>query len=460
MAEDTLDLIFNDGAFTEALSELGTDNTSYTPDSTLSYRSDYSRAINLYESSALVQNAVEVIPTTAINTFEGWKIDGDGQQSSKLTERLYRWFERKVYTSLLDACHMGRLVGAAYLIVVSDDDTSPATPFRYNVKSRIHSVIAVPQQDLLRPVVALDPYYTLTQMTKYSADIAQIWDCSLGTIRIHPSRVVEIPGKRVSPTLRDNTFQDTPHLSILDSLVPALKGWIKANKSVIQMLETHSAFTLGISNLSIKSKDCNKKDGIVSRLKATILGIRTVKGLIYDKNTESAAFISRSYSGIDALLKSLNTYLDAASDTPFEFLVYGADAFGKQGGGGARQALAQRVSEYQRSHLRPALERLLFMYLCSIGDPDSLDDLTPVFGDGLILSTSEREISVFKKAQRDAILVNARIIRNNNERLQREWEETNSPPPEAEASQEESRNSLGNALSSQQGRSAYNGQNI
>lgn len=454
-------IIFQDGVFTEALNELGDGNTSYSPDVRVEYRDNPTKAITLYETSMIAQNAVEVIPTTSLNTFEGWRIDGDGQQSSKLTEKLYRWFKRRAYTPMLDACHMGRLCGAAYLLIVSNDDPSPATPFRFNRKCSITNIVAIPQQDVRRPFFPNEPYYSVHSIQKYAEYFHGVWDYSLGMLKVHPSRIIEIPGKRISPTLEDSyNIDTTPHRSILDTLVPALKGWVKANNSVIKMLETHSAFTLGISNLSIKSKGCDKKEGIVARLKATILGLRTVQGLIYDKNTEDAKFISRTYSGIDSLLKTLNTYLDSASDTPFEFLIYGADAFAKTGGGGARQALAQRVSEYQKSHLEPSLERILFMYLCSQGLSSSLDDLVPVFGDGLILSAEERERSVFKKAQRDAILVNSRIIRNSNARLMREWEETDPPPPEGEAPQENSRNSLGNALASEQGRSAYNGQEV
>jgi hypothetical protein len=222
---------------------------------------------------------------------------------------------------------------------------------------------------------------------------------------------------------------------------------------------------LGVKDLPLKSRQAGG-DGIRKRLQSVLKGIRKVKGIIYDSSTERADFINRTYTGVDTLLKSLSDYLDASSDTPVEFLIYSGKAF-ESGTGGARQALAQRVVEYQKSHLFPALERFLFLYLAGSGNLDKLDDYLPIFSDGRIMTALEAAQTRFKKAQTDALLVNSRIIRTDNARLVREWDE---PRPfvvvegDLESSEEEKvvvgRNSLANALTSQQGREHANGSDV
>jgi hypothetical protein len=443
-------------------------NTGYEPGSV---RTKSSQRVRAYLESQLVRNAIEVIPTTSLNTFEGWKRDKGAKELDDLTERLYRWYNATCYLPILDALNLARLDGVSYLLICSTDSDDPSKPFNYKKNSSITKLIPLRDDDVTRPGFANQEYvYWVNLNWIQFADLELTWpNCEYGgSTRVHPSRIILVPGLRVSDALFNyaphgvGNSNTSPHQSIMDSLLPALSGWVSANTAAIQMLETHSAFILGVENLPLLSKREGGK-GLFKRLKAMLSSVKKLKGFIYDATTEKAEVVTRTYTGVDTLLRSLADYLDSSCDTPYEFLLYGSKAFENKEGG-ARQALAQRVAEYQRSHLSPILERVLFMYLSSIGQLEEVDDFSPIFSDGRILTASEKAQTRFKNAQTDALLVNAKLVRPDNPRITREWQENNPYTPEElsgnKPDKTDKRNPVGNALKSQQGREQANGSEV
>jgi riboflavin biosynthesis pyrimidine reductase len=104
------------------------------------------------------------------------------------------------------------------------------------------------------------------------------------------------------------------------------------------------------------------------------------------------------------------------------------------------------------------------MYLSSIGQLEEVDDFSPIFSDGRILTASEKAQTRFKNAQTDALLVNAKLVRPDNPRITREWQENNPYTPEElsgnKPDKTDKRNPVGNALKSQQGREQANGSEV
>lgn len=356
-----------------------------------------------YLESFVIQRLCEFLPESALGTFKGWRVCGgeENRQLSKDLMKATRWFQRKIQRELLEACVLGRLTGDGYLILLLDDLDDWAKPIDWTRLSDVLGCLSVGAHD-----ITFDSHTYETSSTAIISNQGVLPQLNPATT-VHTSRIIRVPGKIIPKSLRDNfTGNTTAHYSnqsVLTTFLPAYQGWVDANAGIIQMLESHSAFALGLKGLAFKTK--TKAEGELSgRFKMLLEGLKKLKAILYDADQEEASFINRSYSNIDKVIRSLDTYVASSVDIPLPYLFDGSEAY-SSGSRAAREAMAVCVRQYQKSHLEPALDRLLWVWLhtCECNATECYDMVEYHWGDGLVLTREEIADLEFKHTQTDQL---------------------------------------------------------
>jgi hypothetical protein len=183
-------------------------------------------------------------------------------------------------------------------------------------------------------------------------------------------------------------------------------------------------FKLGLKGLAWKTQN---KDvtSLGRRFKSILQGIKLMGGLIHDQDQETADFSSRSYSGVDALIKQLESYLINSCDTPKDFLLLSGEGAFTETGIGSRYALAHIVEKYQRTHVSPVVENLFkqlaAVYASELSE-EYLDECEPVYQSALMLTRAEEAEVRFKNAQSDTLYLNSSVPVLNAETILTRWE--------------------------------------
>ena len=356
----------------------------------------------VYSASMIARRAVEILPEKAFRLLKSW--ESPDTENDKGVNKLMQIWNKLIVSQVIEAGQMARKYQDAYLLLFFDDTDDLSQPLDTSVATRLVGALARSRWSV-NPVQGYPgtaEYYTVTHNYGESVDLLK--DSSLKNV--HRSRIIHIPGLLVDD--EQKKLRQGYNMSIFSYLVEPLAKWICSNHSGIDMLQSHSAFTLGLEGLAWKTSN---KDisSLHKRFSSILSGLKKVGGLFYDKGMEEAKFISRSYSGVDALIEQLEKYLLNASDIPKEFLMNSSESAYSAEGLGSRYALAGLVETYQATHVSPIVDRL-FPLLAQVYGIELSDDeifYEPVYGSALILTRGEEADIRFKNAQADSIYLNA-----------------------------------------------------
>lgn len=396
----------------EVIANLGVDPYS-------SYEMSRDAADIIFSNSMIARRAVNVLPDKAFSLLKSW--EAADSKNNKGVNKLMQVWRKKLLLPLIEAGQMARKYQDAYVVLFFDDTDKLDTPLSPSTATKLVGAIAKSRWSV-NPVQGYPgtaEYYTVT--SNYGDKF--ILDSSLKNV--HHSRIIHIPGLMVDDEQRK--LRQGYSMSVFNYLLEPLSQWINSNHSGIAMLNSHSAFKLGLSGLAWRTsnKDIN---GLKSRFASILAGLKRVGGLFYDKDMESADFISRSYGGVDKLLEQLEGYLLNASDIPKEFLLNSSDSPYSESGLGSRYAMAAVVEAYSRTHVTPIVDRifpiLAEVYNISLaGDKEFYE---PLYDSAIVFTRQEEAEIRFKNSQSDAIYLNAAPVGDevvlNAESVRSRWE--------------------------------------
>lgn len=351
----------------------------------------------LFRQYQPIQNAVSVLPTRALATFNGWDSarEADTEVLPEI-KSLNDWFERSWRSKVSEALIVGRLYRDSYIwvdVIDGGDTTRPLGSHRGILRIEVFA-----EHELSFDNSDYDYSEFATPSTSRGALIFPN--------SIHCSRLIRVPGKIIPAVLREESFGWGNHsysnASVLDTFYSAFLGWIQSNGAAIQMLDSHSAFIMKMKNLALKVNGKNT-DELSGRFKMILQGLKKVKGIFIDANQEDAQFINRTYSGVKDILDCIESYMASASDTPREFLV---EPRTKVDGisSAAREELAQSIDLYKDTHIKPILQKILKVWSLWAETDTITDPIEPVFGASLILTPTEKAAQRFKTIQGLALL--------------------------------------------------------
>jgi hypothetical protein len=377
----------------------------------------------IYSSSMIARRAIETIPDKAWSLLESW--EPPEKKNKPASNALMRVWRKKLLSPFIEAACMARKYQDAYVILFWDDNSDLSKPFNPEASSELVGAIARSRWSV-QPTNGIPGSCDSYRMTSAYNDPALPNGVKgrdgipLG--EVHSSRVIHVPGILVDN--EQKRYRQGYNMSILSYMQEPLEKWITTQQAGIGMLQSHSMFKLGLKGLAWKTQNKDVQS-LGRRFKSILQGIKLMGGLIHDQDQETADFSSRSYSGVDALIKQLESYLVNSSDTPRDFLMLSGEGAFSEAGTGSRYALAAVVEKYQRTHVSPVIAHL-FELLASVYFPDLedkyLEECEPVYKSALMLTRAEEADIRFKNSQSDTLYLNSSVPVLNAETILTRWE--------------------------------------
>lgn len=134
------------------------------------------------------------------------------------------------------------------------------------------------------------------------------------------------------------------HQSVLQTMLEAFSRWLQGNMASAAMLSDYSVFRYKLKGLGSLIKK-GETDALLARFLQIQMGMSTMKGLMFDADTEDADFVSRSYAGVNDIMEQLLEQMVAASDLPREKLLGSQAAAGLGGEGRGMESRLRWASE-------------------------------------------------------------------------------------------------------------------
>lgn len=268
----------------------------------------------LYRNSKLCEKVVELLPKEA--TVQGWLEFSIDKGRKNAAPKAFQYGEDLKLRSLVrEASILGRLDGDGFIVMGIDDGREPMEPVD---EERIQQISWIKVCDRYR----LTPYTGTGSPGKpefyqyslnYYDGLPNVQGNASTTIgRIHHTRVLRFPGKRLYGDLIDsnNGFND----SVLQAFFQSFIKYLTAIEYSTRMVQDYNQFVYklkGLASLVLQGKETD----IVKRFQTVLMSMSSLGGLAMDEN-EEASFISRNFSGLDAIIDRLKDETSAAAAMP------------------------------------------------------------------------------------------------------------------------------------------------
>ena len=344
---------------------------------------------DFYRNHKYIQKIVDILPEDALAQLPRWNIS-EGDSNALLSAYLdieaigQPLEELTISEAIATAAIYGRLYGDGFLFIGLNDGKDNSEPVDLTAIKSIDWVATKHRYQ-----VGLD--YTRDSYHVYIDPSQQ----SLGNLVFHKSRVIRIPGIKLhGQMIYDNGGYND---SVIQSVYREYLAYKKAVISSSEMISSHSVFKYGLKNLKSLVLS-GKESALKQRFSSLIEGLSTVGGLLFDKDTEDAEFITRSYGGVDRILKQLQDWFVGAADMP-RGKIFGTAASNSlsDASEGERWAWNEYVARYQQARIYPAHHKLALYILASQGISDiSYNHSYPAH-----YQMSEKQIAEIKKLNAD-----------------------------------------------------------
>lgn len=365
----------------------------------------------LYRSSRICEKAICLLPQAAGSGWVDWEMGEADVEASDINDYVKRIKARKGFVT---AGLLGRLYGDAYLLLGIDDGQSWDLPIN---ESNIRSI----RWSTTLTKCEIHPDWG-TGYTDYedpefyrffigSRKIADGLERSQVPTRIHKSRILRFPGKRLYSELLQYTAGEND--SVIQAMFNAFNAWSMSMSASSAMMTDYSLFIYKLNGFAKLILDGNKK-ALMERFTSIQMGKSVLKGLMMDTDNEDASFIQRNYSGVRDILEEQKNVLTAEAGMPASKL------FGSpQGSAFSESGLSDRyewaacVESYEDSFWRENLEILQRYILLARDGPTGgvlPDDYGFSFRSVLQLTRQEEADLKFKHAQADGLLIRNKIL--------------------------------------------------
>lgn len=270
---------------------------------------EHNERINLYRNSQISRNIVNVYPEEA-----SWvKILG---VKPALALRISNYLENLRTGSLemkvREASIEARLHGESWLLLGINDQQRFTQPINeLNIQSlewveiftydQIHLSTDNPN---IYEITLIESQGNPDAIERQSTDTNYRGEKKL---LVHRSRLVKFVGNYLPPSVKKQTKK---HDSSLQAAFDGLSIWMQGLMASNAMMGDHSLFWYkldGLANL-VRAK---KTDELYSRFLTLQMSKSVLKGIALDAKNEDAGFITRNYSGVKDILRTMLDYLVA-----------------------------------------------------------------------------------------------------------------------------------------------------
>jgi len=264
----------------------------------------------LYRKSAECEKVVDLLPKSA--TAENWIEVTIGKGRKGLPAKAVQYSEDlKLRDVIREAGIMGRLDGDGFVIIGVDDGGLPIEPVNEGRIRKISWLYPVDRWRVIPDTTTGRPGHPEFYNLYLPATEALPSDQTMG--KIHKSRVLRLPGKRLwgDMSLYNSGYND----SVLQTFFPAFVQYLIAIEYSTRMVQDYNQFVYKLQGLA-QLILAGEEEKIFKRFQAILMSMSTLGGLAMDADREDGQFISRNFSGLDALIDKLKDRASGASKLP------------------------------------------------------------------------------------------------------------------------------------------------
>lgn len=257
----------------------------------------------LFRCSRICQNIVTVYPQEAswfTPTFGTGKYKTFGRNAEFILNYFDGLSTGSLESKVREASIEARLHGEAYLLLGIDDGQAFDFPVD---ETRIKSLDWV-QILLHNQAKALEKRPGYYEVVLGSFDVP---DQGEKKLVIHESRLLKFVGEYLPPSILKKAKK---HDSSLQAAYDGIAIFMQGIMASTSMLNDHSLFWYKLEGLATLVRQ-GKIDELTSRFLSLQMSKSVLKGLAMDAKNEDVGFISRNYTGVESILKTMMDYLVA-----------------------------------------------------------------------------------------------------------------------------------------------------
>ena len=305
-----------------------------------------SQRIELVKSSRICRRAVFTYPNEAATGWCKFVAGSSGEGDKFDANTLSDFFSDLPGMPLREAFRLAsieaRWHGNGYVLLAVEDGGDWADPVNWENVQAFRW--AEPLYDFeVTPNFYLNPsHYSVTigratPDTEEDSNSAPVFHAS-----IHRDRIIHFKGDELLGMALMNSGGS--HQSVLQTMLDSFSRWLQGNMASASMLSDYSVFRYKLKGLGSLIKK-GETDGLLARFLQIQMGMSTMKGLMFDADTEDADFVSRSYAGVNDIMESLLEQMVASSDLSREKLLGSQSQSGLGGEGRGIESRVRWASE-------------------------------------------------------------------------------------------------------------------
>ncbi|NDA26305.1 MAG: DUF1073 domain-containing protein [Verrucomicrobia bacterium] len=302
------------------------------------------------------------------STRKGFRIlfGGDGAKAQEIVGMEQVIEDLMILENFNLASKNERLYGGAAILLYINDGRSADQPVD---KSKIVEVEGMEVLDRyqIAPMIGEESLYDYAKATYYqiiSGDLIQ----QPNLTRIHKDRILRFDGMWLPYRIRQRNYGWG--MSSIQPIYDSFRHYWTGVHSASMLLSEFDIFVHKIRNLSQMLAN-GKESDVKNRLVLNDMSKSVYRGFAIDAEKEELSFITRQFSGIDGVLEKLRIDIIGASQIPHTIL-FGESPSGIGATGRSEERdFAKLLGDYQASHFRRPLKKLMEYILLSQRGPTS-----------------------------------------------------------------------------------------
>lgn len=231
-------------------------------------------AENAYRGSWMARKAVDIPAYDMLREGIAWQGDDNVIEAIELAMRKF-----KVVTRVMKAVSWGRLYGGG-LILLHDGNDDTMQPLNVTGKDQLKWIMPLTRYELTVEELDTNPLSEGYMEPAYYTVQSKV----IGTVRVHPSRVVKFLGKPIPRQVANTNYLWSD--SILDSVDQAIRDATGAQQGIAALVQEAKVDVIKIDGFMSQIGSLKYRNAILERNHLAMIAKSTTNALILDKTDE------------------------------------------------------------------------------------------------------------------------------------------------------------------------------
>jgi phage-related protein (TIGR01555 family) len=296
------------------------------------------------------------------STRKGFRVlfGGDGAAAEEVTGIEQVIEELYLLEHLMHASKNARLYGGAALLLYINDGRSAEQPVDFNNIQEVEGMEVLDRWQIA-PIITEESLYDYSKATYYQIIAGDLIN-QPQLQRIHKDRILRFDGEWLPYRVRQRNYGWG--MSSLQAIYDSFRLYWTGLNSAGTVLVEFDVFVHKLRGLSQMLAAGKEKD-VQNRLVLNDMSKSIYRGYAIDADKEELDYVTRNLSGIGEILEKLRVDIIGASQIPHTIL-FGESPSGLGSTGRSEERdFAKMLGDYQASHYKRPLQKLMRMILLS-----------------------------------------------------------------------------------------------